>query len=216
MRIRAAAMLLGLVLAAPAAAQADSFDPISIGVHASTLGFGVTLERPLLFDLSARLVTGSLSNSDEREYDGNPYTRTSRENNVLLAMDWRPYAGRWRLSGGIVLSGDHVDYTARDNGGSYLLNGNRYAVANAGVVTSRVSYSQPALYAGIGGGTGIVHGLTISFDIGAVLRNGTMQSSASGPLQTNPQFQHDLAATAAQFKTRFLQPVIGVGLTYRP
>jgi hypothetical protein len=209
-------MVLGLVLAAPAIACADSFDPISIGVSANTLGFGVTLERPLLFDLSARVATGLLSNSDEHSYDGNPYTRTNRENNVLVAMDWRPYAGRWRLSGGIVLGGDHVDYTARDNGGGYLLNGNRYPVATAGTVMSRVSYARPALYAGVGGGTGIVHGMTISFDIGAVLRNGTLETSASGPLQSNAQFQRDLTTTATQFKTRYLQPVIGVGLTYRP
>jgi hypothetical protein len=216
MRWRFAAVLLGALCALPATARADSFDPVSFGVHAGTLGIGITLERPLLFDLSARIATGALSTSSQKTYDNNPWTSTLHENNVLLAMDWRPYAGRWRLSGGVLLGGDYVDKVARGVGGNYALNGTLYPVANAGIVTSRISYSRPAIYLGFGAGTGILKGLTISFDAGIVVRNGTIATSASGPLQANPQFQADLAATTAQFRTRFIQPVAGIGLVYRP
>ena len=216
MRWRIAAMTLGLVLAAPALAYADSFNPISIGIGASSLGYGVTLERPLLFNLSARVVTGRLSSSEERRFDGNPYTRTFRESNVLVAGDFRPSSGRWRLSAGVLFGGDRTDYVVRDNAGSYTLNGNTYPVGTAGTVTSSVSYARPAPFAGVGGGTGITRGLAISFDVGAVLRNGTLTTSSTGVLQNDPAFTRDLAVTSAQFKHRFLQPVISVGLTYRP
>jgi hypothetical protein len=216
MRWRFVAVLLGALCVIPVAARADSFDPLSFGVHFSTLGDGITLERPLLFDLSARVTTGFLSISDQTTYDNNPWTSTFHENNVLVAMDWRPYGGRWRLSGGLLLGGDHVDKVAQSVNGNYVLNGNTYAATQAGVVSGRVSFAQPAIYLGAGAGTGILKGLTIAFDAGIVIRNGTLSTNATGPLQGNPQFEADLATTAAQFRTRLVQPVIGVGLVYRP
>jgi hypothetical protein len=216
MRWRFVAVLLGALCVIPAVARADSFDPVSFGVHASTLGDGITLERPLLFDLSARVTTGWLSQSSLRNYDNNPWSSTFHENNVLVAMDWRPYGGRWRLSGGLLLGGDHVDKVAQSVGSNYFLNGNAYPVANAGLVSARVTFAQPAVYLGFGGGTGILKGLTIAFDAGIVVRNGTLSTNATGPLQASAQFENDLAATAAQFRTRLVQPVIGVGLVYRP
>jgi hypothetical protein len=131
-------------------------------------------------------------------------------------MDWRPYGGRWRLSGGLLFGGDHVDKVAQSLGGNYLLNGNTYPVNNAGIVSAHVSFARPAIYAGFGGGTGILKGLTIAFDAGIVVRNGTLSTNATGPLQGSAQFESDLAATAAQFRTRLVQPVIGIGLVYRP
>jgi hypothetical protein len=216
MRWRFVAVLVGALCAIPVAARADSFDPISFGVHVSTLGDGITLERPLLFDLSARVTTGLLSLTSEQTYNDNPWKSTFHENNVLVAMDWRPYGGRWRLSGGLLLSGDYVNKVAQAVGSNYLLNGNAYPVTGAGVVSARISFAEPSLYLGFGGGTGITRGLTIAFDAGIVVRNGTLSTSATGPLQGNPQFESDLAATASQFRTRLIQPVIGIGLVYRP
>jgi hypothetical protein len=216
MRWRFVAVLLGALCVIPAAARADSFDPLSFGVHVSTLGDGITLERPLLFDLSARIATGFLSTSSQQTYDDNPWTSTFHENNVLVAMDWHPYGGRWRLSGGLLLGGDHVDKVAQSINGNYVLNGNTYAATQAGIVSGHISFAQPALYLGFGAGTGILKGLTIAFDAGIVVRNGTLSTNATGPLQANPQFEADLATTAAQFRTHLVQPVIGVGLVYRP
>jgi hypothetical protein len=216
MRWRLAALLLAAWCACPAVVRADSFDPVSFGVDVSTLGYGITLERPLLFNLSARLVTGALSVSGQSTPAGSPGNATFRENNVLGVADWRPYGGRWYLSGGVLLGSDHLDWTPQANAGNYTLNRDVYPVAGAGAVRTQVSYARPALYLGAGGGTGILTGLTIAFDAGVVLRNGTVTTSASGPLQTNAAFQTDLAAVGAGFRTHIIQPVAGVGLVFRP
>ena len=192
------ALLLIALCAMPVAARADSFDPVSIGIHAGTLGAGVTLERPLLFDLSARVTTGLLSVTSQQTYNNDPWTSTFHENNVLVAMDWRPYAGRWRLSGGLLFGGDSVQKVAQPVGSNYLLNGNAYPVSGAGNVSARVSFARPAIYLGFGGGTGVLRGLTLAFDAGIVVRNGTLSTNATGPLQANAQFQSDLAATASR------------------
>ena len=81
--------------------------------------------------------------------------------------------------------------------------------------STQVSYARPALYLGAGGGTGILKGLTISF-VPRRAANGTVTTSATGPLQNNPAFQADLGAVAAGFRTHVLYPVAGVGLVYRP
>jgi hypothetical protein len=216
MNWRFVALLLVALCAYPARARADSFDPVSVGAEASTLGYGVTLERPLLFDLSARVTTGALSTSNEHSYDNNPWVSNFHQSNVLVAMEWRPYAGRWGLTGGVLFGNDFVNKTAQTYGSTYMLNGNAYPTAAAGVVSARINYAHPALYLGVGAGTGILKGLTIAFDAGLVVRNGTLSTSATGPLATNPQFQSDLAATVAQFRTHFIQPVVGVGLVFRP
>ena len=215
MRARVAWLTLALV-APPLCARADSFDPISIGVHAGTLGYGLTLERPLLFDLSARVVTGSLSNSQEAVYDGNPWTSTFRARNVLTALDWRPRGGRFRLSGGLLFGRDQIKLAARDYGGFYRINGTVYDMTQAGAVGARLRFDRPGIYAGAGVGTGIVPGLKITFDAGIVVRNGTVTTTSDGPLRGTPGFEGDLAALRGRFRTRIVSPVIGVGLTYRP
>ncbi len=212
-----AAVTLVALCGAPAVARADSFDPISFGVQASTLGFGISLERPLLFNLSARVSTGALSTDDQQTYGGAPWTRTLHESNVLVAADWRPNSGRYRLSAGLLFGGDYTNYAVQSvDGTTYTINHSVYPTAQAGVVGAQVSYGHPAIYAGVGGGTGITRGFALSFDVGLVLRNGSVTTSATGPLQNDPRFRADLQTIASQFQTRSIQPVIDLGLVYRP
>ncbi len=158
-----------------------------------------------------------LSSSDQQPYGGAPWTRTTNQSNLLVAADWRPYAGRYRLSAGLLFSNDHTDYTVKSvDGANYVINGTSYPIAMTGAVGARVSYPHPALYVGVGGGTGITRGFTLAFDVGLVVRNGATTTSATGPLQNDPQFQSNLQSVAAGFRTQSVQPVVDVGLVFRP
>ena len=169
-----ALLLAALLCAIPAAARADSFDPISVGLSASTLGFGdhagaaaaVRLERA-----RRDRVTLVVDRADLRQQPvgRRPFTKIT----CWSRLDWRPYAGRWRLSGGLLLRRRLRAKVAQSFGPNYTLNGNVYPVNQAGVVSARTSYARPAIYLGFGGGTGILKGLTIAFDAGIVVRNGT-------------------------------------------
>jgi hypothetical protein len=217
MRWLSAAVTLVALCGVPALASADSFDPVSVGVQASTLGFGLSLERPLLFNLSARIATGLLSSSDQEIYGGSPWIRTNNEANVLVAADWRPYSGRYRLSAGLLFGNDHTTYVVQSpTGTSDVINGTSYPTAGVGVASAQVSYARPAPYVGVGGGTGILRGFTVAFDVGLVLRNGSVTTSATGPLQNDPAFQANLQTIAGQLRTRSIQPVIDLGLVFRP
>ena len=216
MKCRFALLLTAAVLVLPAAARADSFDPVSIGVHAGTLGYGLTLERPLLFDLSARIETGQMSVSETAAFDGTSYAEIHRFSNVLAALQWRPAGFRFGISAGVLLGSDHVDYIARDDLGPYTINNDLYPVAAAGRVAVRVGFDRPAIYFGIGTGTGLAHGFALTANVGIVIRNGTTTVSASGPAAATPALQRDLAVLGGEFRTHVISPAISIGATFRP
>lgn len=216
MRRLAAAACAVVLAAAPAAARADVFSSLSYGVHAGTIGDGITLEKPLLYDFSIRLETGALSVSQQFTYDNNPYTTTNHYNNVALIADFRPSSGRYRISGGLIFGGDRVDNVARDDGTSIRIGDNFYPVTGTGLVSTRVTYSHPSLYVGVGTGAGVIRGLALQFDVGAIVRNGTTDAAATGPLANDPAFRTDLGRLRGELRTHVVVPVISVGLVYRP
>lgn len=216
MRRLVAASFAAALAVVPAAARADLFSSVSYGVHASTLGDGITLEKPLLFDFSARVETNSLSVSQQLRYDSTPYTTTTRTNDVAVIADFRPYAGRYRISAGLVFGSDGVDNVARADGASIRVGNGVYPLAGTGQVIARVRYDRPSLYGGIGTGTGIVRGLALAFDAGLLVRNGHATAVASGPLAADPAFRADLDRLSGEQRTHVVVPVISVGLVYRP
>ena len=216
MRRLAAAAFAFALAAAPAAARADLFSSVSYGAHVSTIGDGVTLEKPLLYDLSVRLTTNAGSTSQQLTFDGNPYTSTQRAQNVGVIADFRPYGGRYRISGGLLFGNDRVDNVARDVGGSYRIGAGTYPVSAAGRVTATMHYDRPAIYLGAGTGTGLVPGLALAFDAGIVVRNGHASAGANGPLANDPAFRADLARLQGELRPHVVQPVVSIGLVFRP
>ncbi|HEX3549860.1 MAG TPA: hypothetical protein VHT53_05760 [Candidatus Elarobacter sp.] len=200
----------------PAAARADLFSSVSVGAHAGTTGYGVSLERPLLFDFSVRVQTGTMSVSQQLSYDGNPYTTTTRYNDLALIADYHPHAGRWRISGGLVFGNDNVQNVARTEGPTLRIGNGLYSAAGAGTVISRVRYDRPSIYAGVGTGAGLIKGLALTLDAGVLIRNGTTSASASGPLSNDPAFRADLYRLQNEQRTHVVVPALSIGLVYRP
>jgi hypothetical protein len=212
----AATMLALALVAIPAAARADLFSSVSYGVHASTTGYGITLEKPLLYDFSVRIETNTLSASDEMKFDTQRYTTTTRYGNVAVIGDYRPYAGRYRISAGLLFGNDRIDSVARAESSTIRLGNGTYPVAGAGAVSGRVRFDRPSLYAGVGTGTGLIKGLALAIDGGVLVRNGTATANATGPLANDPAFRADLERFRLEQRTRVVVPVISVGLVYRP
>lgn len=217
MRVRlTAAACAAALLVSPAVARADAFSPISIGAHAGTLGYGVSLERPLLFDLSGRIETGAMTVSQKAAFGQQSFEQINHYDNVLAALDWRPSSSRFRISGGLLFGSNHVDYVANNSFGSYIINGHSYPVAEAGDVAARVSFDHPSIYLGTGTGGGIAPGMSISANVGIVILNGSTVISASGPAAATPMLQNDLSVLRGDFATHVVRPAISIGLLYRP
>jgi hypothetical protein len=214
---QAAATAFAVALAAlPAAARADLFSSVSYGVQASTIGHGITLEKPLLYDFSVRIQTGTMSASEQFNYDGNPYTSTTHYNHVAVIADYRPSAGRYRISGGLVFGSDGVDNVARLDSATLHVGSGIYPTSGTGMVSTHLRYDRPSLYAGVGTGTGIIRGLALTVDAGVLVRNGSTTASATGPLAASPAFRADLERLRAEQRTHVVVPVVSVGLVFRP
>ncbi|HEX3464998.1 MAG TPA: hypothetical protein VHS78_13205 [Candidatus Elarobacter sp.] len=216
MRRLAAASFAVALAALPAAARADLFSSVSYGVKVSTIGHGITLEKPLLYDFSVRVETGTMSVSQQLSYDGIPYRSTNHYNNVAVIGDFRPYGGRYRISGGLLFGTDHIDNVARPETAAIRVGNGLYPVSGTGTVSGRVSYDRPSLYAGVGTGTGLIKGLALTVDAGALVRNGTATANATGPLANDPAFRADLNRFRNEQRVHSIVPVISVGLVYRP
>ena len=216
MRRFAAAAFAVALAAVPAAARADLFSSVSYGVHVSTIGDGITLEKPLLYDFSVRVNTGAMSVSQQLSYDNNRYTSTNRYSNVAVIGDYRPSAGRYRISAGLVFGSDRIDNVARDEGAQIRIGNGIYPSSGTGTVLARLRFDRPSIYAGVGTGTGLIKGFALAFDGGVLVRNGTTTVSATGPLASNPAFQADMRRLQGEFRTHIVVPVFSVGLVYRP
>ncbi len=214
-RFAAASLAAGLALA-PLAARADLFSPVSVGLHASTTGAGITLEKPLLYDFSVRVETNWLTVAQQMKYDGQQYGSTSHFRNAGLIGDFRPYGGRYRLSAGLLFGSDEIDNVAQPFADAVQVGGAVYPTAGTGSVSSRVRFDRPAIYLGAGTGTGIVPGLALTVDGGILVRNGQASASATGPLRNDPAFAANLNRLAGELRTRVVSPVVSVGLVYRP
>ncbi|HTW83078.1 MAG TPA: hypothetical protein VMD91_03290 [Candidatus Sulfotelmatobacter sp.] len=216
-RLAAAALAFAWACAVlPSAARADAFSPVSVGVHLSTIGDGITLEKPFLYDFSLRVETNWLSTSQQTTYTNTGFTTTSRFRNVAVLGDFRPYGGRWRISGGLTFGSDEVDNVARLGAPTAQVGNDVYPVSGIGNLTSRVSFSRPGVYLGVGTGTGLIRGLALTVDGGLLLRNGFATANATGPLAADPAFRADLSVLSGQLRTRVITPVASVGLVYRP
>jgi len=216
MRRSVAASVAFALAALPIAARADLFSSVSYGAHAGTTGYGVSLERPLLYDFSVRVQTGTLSVSQQLTYDGSPYTTTTRYNDVALIADYRPHAGRYRISAGLVFGGDNVQNVARPDGAAMRVGNGIYPVSGTGTVTTRLRYDRPSIYAGVGTGAGLIRGLALTVDAGALVRNGSTSASASGPLANDPAFMADLNRLRFEQRAHVVVPALSVGLVFRP
>jgi hypothetical protein len=216
MRRSAAALLACGLAATPAAARADLFSSISYGVHVSTIGSGITLEKPLLYDFSARIATGAGSISQQISYDKTPYTATTKFSNVAVIADFRPSGGRYRLSSGLVFGNDRIDGTSATDASTIGVGNGVYPTAGTGTVSTRLNFDHPSVYAGVGTGTGLIRGFALAFDVGVLVRNGTPSTTASGPLITDPAFRTDLGRLRNELKTRVVVPVLSLGLVFRP
>jgi hypothetical protein len=217
MRRPAAAVLACALAALPAAAKADAFSSVSIGVHVSSIGDGITLEKPFLYDFSLRVETNTLSVTQQTSYSHTPFTSTSRFRNAAVLGDFRPYGGRWRISAGLLFGSDEIDNVARlGSSGTAQVGSGVYPVSGIGTLRSRVAFDHPGLYAGVGTGTGLIRGFALTVDGGILIRDGTASASATGPLATNSAFAANLAVLSGELRTRVVTPVASVGLIYRP
>ncbi|HEV7164032.1 MAG TPA: hypothetical protein VGO35_01410 [Gammaproteobacteria bacterium] len=212
--------LLGILAACamPGAAFASDF---GVDAHVSTLGLGGELNYSINSYFTARVDFNRYNYSYSGTKQQVNYDFDLHLKSYSAMLDWHPFAGTFRVTGGYFSNKNDISALATPQG-SYTINGNSYTAAQVGVLSGAITFNPTVPYLGIGWSTlgTSSTGLGIEFDIGALFQGSpTVKLNATGAAASNAQFKSDLAAEQVKlqgdlnsFKT---YPVVSFGIAYR-
>jgi hypothetical protein len=222
MTIRAgviASVIVAVALASgPAAAQ---FDGLAIGAKAGTLGVGGELTTTLLPQLNLR---GSLQWLDlgfNATFEDVKYNTDIEFFNPMVMLDWYPFEGAFRISGGVLFNGTDITLTATP-AQPVEIGGTVYFPSEVGTLRGESDFRDIAPYVGIGWGNPLSEDghWSLNADLGvAFIGSPGVKLSATGSFASDPTFQQNLAEEEKDIedelsKFRFY-PVLSLALTYR-
>lgn len=197
---RTCAALLGatLLLAAPAA-QADW----GIGARAGTLGLGVDVARSFTPLFNARVGVNRYSYGFDVDSDNVNYDADLELDSAHALVDFHPWAGGFRLTGGVLLNDNRVEGTGTRDGNE---------------VNALIDFKDSAPYAGIGWGNATRGFLPVSwsFDLGLVGQGSPRVDVTSPSLPDNdPRLQEEENDLENDLEDFDVYPVISAGLIFR-
>jgi hypothetical protein len=215
---RVLALCAGLLVLLPCAMRGD----VGLTVKTGTLGVGADLTFPLITDLNLR-VGGNYFQYDYSATNSKiKYDAKLNLGSGLAVLDWHPFSGSFRLSGGVLANGNKVDLTGKLTGGTYTINGNTYTAAQVDTLTGRVSFNGAAPYLGIGWGNAIDKRghWSVAVDLGAAYQGKPkLTYTTNGTATGTPTFQSDLNVerNKVQHALNFftVYPVISLGISYK-
>ncbi len=193
----------------------------SVSIKAGLLGAGLEAGRSLSDSIGARIGINyftydySATESDI-EYDFSLGLKT-----LSVLLDWHPFRGSFRLSGGIVFNGNRLDASATSSD-TYDIGDRTYTASEVGSLDGEIDFDDVAPYVGLGWDTsfGRKEGLGFLFEIGAIYQGSPrVDLSASGPIASDPDFINNLSKEEDNLQSALdnftYYPVLAVGLSYR-
>lgn len=210
---RLGAVAAALVMfAMPGAASAES---VSLAAKAGTTGLGLEAGFSLTESINLRLGYYSLDYGTDLEEEGIEYDGDLRLRNAALFADWHPFRGLFRLSSGVVQSGNEFVGSAEDE---LEVGDNTYE----GSLEATVDWEGMAPYLGLGLGNAMRGGRwSFSMDLGVMFTGSPrvrLDGAASDP-SLEEAFREDLAREEAELRAELSDakyyPVLSVGVAYR-
>jgi hypothetical protein len=218
MKIRIAVLLALACIADLAAAQSFTGNAGTTGVGAE-LGYGLNS----YFGVRGSLGAGSYTYDDQQE--DVTYNAKLKLGVGLLAGDWHPFRGVFRLSAGLAYNNTRVDGTAQPTSGTITINDVDYNASDVGIVKAKIRFKKTVPYVGLGWGNraGASNGFFFSSDFGVFF--GRASASVTGTCGATlsalqcAQLQSDLEAESQSVneeaqKVKYY-PVIRIGIGYR-
>ncbi len=215
------ATLAACLLAAPAAFAW----PVNVSVGASTLGLGVqvataiipgTLDAAVGFNHATFNKNGTYTHSG----DNIPYSGSLRLQSIPVLLDYYPFHGVFRITGGVMVNQNDMSVLASGGSGTYTINGDTYTAQQVGTLTGKIAWRRVAPYLGIGWGSKAARhsGFSMGFDVG-VLVTGCPQVTLNASNPTgDAQLTSDVAAAQAKANSQASSyrfwPVIGLRVGY--
>jgi len=217
-------LLLIASIAMAATVNGAAAQGVGGGLRIGTPGIGIELESLVTDRFGVRALVNGGSVSYDYDESGIRYDGKFRFGTGFLLADWHPYAGSFRLSGGLAYNNQRFAGTARP-GSAININGTVYSPAEVGSLEGRVNFSRASPYVGVGWGLAPRAGsrLYFSADLGVMYQrpSATLTGSCGAALPAGAcsRLQSDIRAEEVDFREaaddlRFY-PVISVGFGLR-
>ena len=217
--------IVSILLVALAAANTAQAAEIATTVDLGTTGLGLHLSTPLTTQLNARVGLNYANYSSDGHTSDVQYDFKLKLATADALLDYHPFAGAFRVTGGLVFNGNSIDVNARPNAnGSYTINGRSYAAASVGQMKGEVEFRKTAPYLGIGWGNAVqAAGWGFGVDLGVAFqgapKTSLVNTGCASLAAVCTQIANDVAAENAKLadevKDLKIYPVIRVGLSYR-
>lgn len=193
----------------------------SLGIKVSTLGLGLEVERSLSDSISGRIgvnyfTYGYSGTEDDIEYDFDLNLMS-----LSALLDWHPFKGSFRISGGAIYNGNDIDANAKSSE-TFDIGDSTYTGAELGTLKGKIDFKDIAPYLGLGWDTSFGKNKSFGFlfELGAIYQGlPKVDLSADGPIASDPTFQNELATEEKNLQSDLdsfkVYPVIAIGLSYR-
>ena len=193
----------------------------ALGGKFGTLGWGIEVVQSLKKNLNARMGLNYYSGNYDATGDDLEYDIDVNLYSWSALLDWYPYEGEFRVSGGILYNGNNVDILGEPTD-SIKIGDTQYTPSAIGDLTYEVGFRGISPYLGIGFGNAIGKDRTLSFalDLGFVFQ-GTpdVEISANGWIASDQSFRRDLRKEEEELEDDISSikyyPVLSFGFTYR-
>jgi opacity protein-like surface antigen len=213
---------VALFLAVSPAAWAD----VGVLLKAGTLGAGLDVSKGISEKLAVRLQANALNHGYDFTESDVEYKAELELRSAGVLLDWHPFSGVFRVSGGAYWNGNKATATARPTGGTYEINGQTYNSTDIGSLNGKIDFPSVAPYLGIGFGSApkAGRGMTFSFDLGMLYQRepNVGLTVVCGAALTAPQctqLRNDVAAEAVSLQDELkdfkFYPVVSFGIGYR-
>lgn len=220
-RTQVACLLTGLATLTSSLATAQQFNGTGVAGRLGTLGWSVELIQSLQPNVNLRFGFNRYHGEYTGTEDQVDYTVDVNLRSVSLLVDWHPYDGVFRVTGGVLYNGNEVEVIGTPND-ELRIGDSSYSPSAIGTLTYNVGFRKIAPYLGVGFGNALKRAQTFSFvfDFGLAWHGfPDVDMSASGWSALLPGFQADLVKEERELEEDLqplrYYPVIAFGLTYR-
>jgi hypothetical protein len=212
------------LLFALAAANTVQAREIATTLDLGTSGLGLHVTTPLTQKLNGRIGVNVANTSYEGSTSDMDYDFKLKLKTVDALLDYHPFDGVFRVTGGVVYNGNKIDARAKPNRGTYTINNVAYSAGAVGDLSSKIDFRKAAPYLGIGWGNAVKEaGWSFGTDLGIMFQGtpGTQLASnnCTAVALLCSQLAKDVAAEnlklGEEVKDFKLYPVIRVGVSYR-
>ncbi|MEM8547156.1 MAG: hypothetical protein AAGF46_03230 [Pseudomonadota bacterium] len=192
----------------------------TLGLKASTLGGGIEASWRFASKWGLRASLNQFDYSFDDDIDDITYDGDLELSSATLLGDYRPTAGGFRLTGGLVFNGNEINGVA-DPAATYEIGDVIYTQAEVGELSASASFNDLAPYVGIGYDADLGKKILLTFDVGVLFQGSADVEirSVDGTASMDPALLAELSAEAADAESDLSDyevfPVIGIGLSWR-